>query len=572
MNTHKKGQIESGKIVIMDIFTNFWFCIPTYQRSYVWGKDEVSELIDDVKYASENSPDSQYFLGSMVLQKRAEAVLYQNNNFDFDVHDVLDGQQRLTSIFLMIAVIRDLAEEKDLRDNCQNMLFQKENRWTRTPCRNRLVYQIRDDVGIFINDFIIPIDGTKNNDILVKKVDENNLSIANMAKAVIFMRNHFSKWSIDDLNKFTNYLFHNALFIYVSSEDLDDAFRLFTILNDRGIPLSNSDILKARNLGMVSNTTDNAKWAEFWETTEGEFGRDEFDRFLSFVRTIYVKDKARESLLKEFDERIYGAKPPLLNLGEDTFKAIKLYKSAYDEAVLFNPLPTGLGNEYRNLITVMKKSLPSTDWIPAILFWYDKFKTADFLVFIKKLDNKFSADWILQMTPTQRIWNMNDILKKIENSAKTGDVLSDPAIFSYDKPGLINLLEGDIYGRRFAKYVLLRLENLYFNHTSVLPFPDELSVEHILPQNPSAGSQWNKDFNPTDKSKWLNKLGNLLLLSRRKNTSLSNLDFTDKRCRYFTSNVETLPNSCRVMGLSKFKVSDVENRHKDLLAKLSASY
>lgn len=52
---------------------------------------------------------------------------------------------------------------------------------------------------------------------------------------------------------------------------------------------------------------------EYWEEVEGEMGRDEFDRFLSLVRTIYVKDKAREGLLKEFDERIeskLGCAPP----------------------------------------------------------------------------------------------------------------------------------------------------------------------------------------------------------------------------------------------------------------------
>jgi hypothetical protein len=83
---------------------------------------------------------------------------------------------------------------------------------------------------------------------------------------------------------------------------------------------------------------DRGKWAEYWEEVEGEMGRDEFDRFLSLVRTIYVKDKAREGLLKEFDERIYGAKPPLLALGSDTFEAVKASKNAYDEAIQFDGL------------------------------------------------------------------------------------------------------------------------------------------------------------------------------------------------------------------------------------------
>ncbi len=135
-------------------------------------------------------------------------------------------------------------------------------------------------------------------------------------------------------------------------------------------------------------------------------GRDEFDRFLSLVRTIYVKDKAREGLLKEFDERIYGAKPPLLALGKETFGAVEAYKKAFDETILFDGLPASLGNTYRNRISVMRRGLPATDWIPPVLAWYRKFKTQRLLDLIARVDNKFSADWIVQLMPTQRISNM----------------------------------------------------------------------------------------------------------------------------------------------------------------------
>ena len=84
----------------------------------------------------------------------------------------------------------------------------------------------------------------------------------------------------------------------MASESLEDAFRLFTILNDRGIPLSNSDILKSMNIGVVTDETKRRKHATQWEEFEGEFGREEFDRFLGHVRTIIVKEKARENLLE----------------------------------------------------------------------------------------------------------------------------------------------------------------------------------------------------------------------------------------------------------------------------------
>ena len=61
-------QIASDKITIKDVFgEDMWFCIPDYQRPYVWGEDQISTLLDDVSHAAVNTPDSQYFLGSLVL-------------------------------------------------------------------------------------------------------------------------------------------------------------------------------------------------------------------------------------------------------------------------------------------------------------------------------------------------------------------------------------------------------------------------------------------------------------------------------------------------------------------------
>ncbi|MDO9046900.1 MAG: DUF262 domain-containing HNH endonuclease family protein [Methylobacter sp.] len=570
MSVGKKGQIESAKVVISEVFSRFWFTIPSYQRSYVWGKDEISELIDDVNYASEHSPDGQYFLGSMVLRK----VTQSGNGLNFEEYELLDGQQRLTTLYLLLASIRDRVTDDLLKKACEEMLYQQENSWKNIPGRNRIIYQIRDNVGDFMERFIKPEDGTVSSDLAAFEKTKN-LSLANMAHGLRIIRDCFDDKgrfpTMEAFGRFIKYLLNNALFIYVATEDLDDAFRLFTILNDRGIPLSNSDIIKARNLGALSNPKDEEKWAAFWEEIEGELGRDEFDRFLSLIRTIYVKDKAREGLLKEFDERIYGAKPPLLTMGLHTFEAVKAYKTAYDEAILFNPLPPGLGNQYRNRVAAMRRGLPSTDWIPPVLAWYCKFKTDKLLELVAKVDNKFSADWINQLTPTQRIQNMNDVLKAIEQAKTVDDVLTAP-VFDFDQVQLSTQLDGAIYGRRFARYVLLRLEYLYFNHSSALNLPDDLSVEHILPQNPKSTSCWIQDFTVVDQEQWLHRLGNLMLLSRRKNTSLGNLDFADKKVRYFRDNVETLPNSARVLTLLNFDSPALKSRHDDLLVRLKNSY
>lgn len=570
MRSSRKGQIESAKIVVGEVFSRFWFRIPDYQRAYVWGKDEISELLDDVNYASEHNPEGQYFLGSMVLRKATGTI----DEVSFEEYELLDGQQRLTTLMLILACIRDRVKDDKLKAACREMLFQEENRWKKIPGRNRIIYDIRDNVGAFVERYIKTDDGSRNKE-LPGIAACKNLSLANMAEGMQIIHACFDDDtrfpSPSDFVRFVSYLLNNALFIYVSTEDLDDAFRLFTILNDRGIPLSNSDILKAKNLGAITKESERIKWAEYWEDIEGEMGRDEFDRFLSLVRTIYVKDKAREGLLKEFDERIYGAKPPLLSLGTDSFEAVKAYKDAFDEAIQLDGLPQSLGNAYRNRVNVMRRGLPATDWIPPVLAWYRKFKGQKLLDFLECIDNKFSADWIVQLTPTQRITNMNEVLKAIE-SAKTPDEVLTSKVLDFERKQLMDLLDGAIYGRRFARYVLLRLEYLLASHAAPLNLPDEISVEHILPQAPSKAGQWVKDFSESLRETWLHRLGNLMLLSRRKNTSLGNLDFAEKRVRYFEDRVESLPNSQRLLALSTFTLADMEARQRDLLKRLAMSY
>lgn len=86
-----KGEIKSDKILIKDIF-KMWFRVPEYQRPYVWGSEEIHELLDDLSYAMNEKPESEYFLGSFVLQSKPEAPELGRQ---FPENDLLDGQQRI---------------------------------------------------------------------------------------------------------------------------------------------------------------------------------------------------------------------------------------------------------------------------------------------------------------------------------------------------------------------------------------------------------------------------------------------------------------------------------------------
>ena len=572
-------KIESDKLLVKDVFSK-WFRIPEYQRPYVWDKDQVMELLDDVMQARTSNPDSQYFLGSMVLRKNIK----EEGNTKYEEYDLLDGQQRLTTLFLITAVVRDLTPKTNFSrlKSCHETIYQMANPDDNIPERLRIVFDIRDQVRDFVNEYIKEEGGTAREDELKHKIDnsEEDISIKNMAKAILTIREYFENNSIDD---FFPYLRSNVLMIYVSADELEDAFRLFTVMNSRGVKLRNSDIIKADNLGQIKDSTKRLEYAKKWEDTESYFAED-FDAFLSHLRTILVKQKAAVSLLKEFEDNIYNPTlydratktktklKPLLNKGEDTFKYVDKYKKHYEQ--LFDNENYDLTSSFElyNYLQLMKKGFEADFWIAPLLRYYDRFKTDRLIDFIKMLDNKFANDWLIGLTPTFRIENVNAIIQAIDDAQIPSDVLQNKSL-ELSATDLENVFEGNIYGRRAARYLLLKLDLLFHGHTTKMEMPETISIEHILPQNPYDGSQWKQDFNDFEREEWTNKLGNLVLISRRKNSAQGNRDYIDKRDRYFKNNIELFSNSVRIFNqYPTWSLMDLTKNHSEVLQKIKSGF
>ncbi len=297
-------KIESDKLFVKDVFQK-WYRIPEYQRPFVWGPDQVIELLDDVYAARQSNPESQYFLGSMVLKKSDK----QDGATKYEEYDLLDGQQRLTTLFLITAVVRDLTPKSNIAriKTCSETIYQMANPDDNIPERSRIVFDIRDKVRDFVDTYIKSDAGTQKVDELKQlsqKIDED-ISIRNMATAILTIQGFFQNGK--SVDEFFPYLRSNVLMIYVAAEELEDAFHLFTVMNNRGIKLRNSDILKAENLAKVTDVAARTKYAKTWEGIEEYFAED-FDNFLSHLRTVLVKQKAGYNLLKEYEENIYAPK------------------------------------------------------------------------------------------------------------------------------------------------------------------------------------------------------------------------------------------------------------------------
>ncbi|HHY6926808.1 TPA: DUF262 domain-containing protein [Burkholderia ambifaria] len=574
-------EIKSEKILVKDIFSTMWFRIPEYQRPYIWSRDEVDDLLDDLTFAQVEKPDTEYFLGSFVFQSKPAGT---TDDQEFDENDLLDGQQRMTTLLMLFACIRDLATEENVRTSCQKSIFQKGDDIDEIPERTRIVFSIRKEVQDFVDEFVKADGGTSREaDLERLAAKSEDPSIPNMARAILEMRRYLQDREANvQLGNFLRFLRNRVLLIYISTEDLDDAFRLFTILNARGVPLRNSDILKSMNLGALPAQDDAAKarFAKLWEDAEGELG-DDFDRFLNHLRTILLKDKARLNLLHEFEDKIYSPKekdkstgqkkPALLEKGKPTFQFIERYLKYYSTLLGGgNYDDTGSTFEFDNLIKVMVTGLPSSDWIPPLLRYFDRFKHDRLLDFLVLLDNKFSSDWIAQYTPTERIENMNEVIRVIEAASTSNDVLQNKC-FNVDGAGVIRAVDGPVYGRRFTRYLLIKLDFLYHDHAHRMAF-ESLSVEHVLPQKPSTDSQWRADFSDEQRKDLTNRIGNLVLITTKKNTSQGNADYDIKRMKYFAKKINTCPNSLRVLQSAKWTPFELLANQKTVIAKICQHY
>lgn len=572
--------IESGKLFIQDVFEK-WYRIPEYQRPYVWEDDQVTELLTDITDANTANPDAEYFLGSLVLRKNEK----NESNLEFTEYDVLDGQQRLTTLFLIHSVIRDSVTDPTSKrfQTTSEAIYVQEDKDNNKPERMRIIFDIRDEVKSFVYNHIKQWKGTNDERVFNRYSTDKNgdISIKNMAKAILTIKEFFNNgFSIDEFYK---YLRTKVLLIYVASENLEDAFHLFTVMNNRGIKLRNSDILKAENLKNVHPESDRILLAKNWEKIEEYFG-EEFDNFLSHLRTILVKNKASYNLLKEYEENIYKPRTydrtlkrynftaPLLAKGKDTFSFIQKYFKHYndlfdvDSELLKNNLPL------KNKLRLMKVGFEADFWMPPLLAFYNKYSDTSFLDFVNLLDNKFSSDWITSQTFTTRLENMNKLIKVIEDSNSPNDILNSD-LLKYNGNDLVRILNLSIYGRKYARYLLLKVDHNIHGDTTAFDPPQQISIEHILPQNPSDNSTWVADFSQVEREFWSNKIGNLVLISRRKNSSLSNLDYATKRSRYFSGNVELFSNSIRIWNdYATWKSDDLKSNHKTVLNKLIKMY
>ena len=525
----KNHEIGYGKQNIGDVF-NEWYTVPSYQRNYVWESDQIEDFLNDMEDNYEEHANDEYFLGSFIIQNK------KDNN------DLLDGQQRITTLFLFFAFMRDYDRTPDkLRRSLQDMLYQEENLVKRIASRVRLTYQIRGSVKEFIKEKIIPEGSITSNWEEIVKTAENyraNISERHICNTLVCFKKYFDERPYIDITKYIQFITNNVVMIYISADRLEDAFRLFSIMNDRGLKLSNADILKSSNLEHLSDKNDVDDYAKRWEDMQADLGND-IDRFLLYVRNMILKSMVKTNLLDEYENNIF--KPEKLQRGEAFFKMVFKTYETYDKII---NLTDNYDVPFGNLIRVLLGSMQNTEWIPSILLYYQKFQDKGLLAYTKKVVCKNIADSICGESPSSRIDALNKIMVEVEAASAPDDILNADC-FKFDSVKFLANIQMDVYGHFYTKPLLMLLEYEEQDNSLVNSF-NQISIEHILPQTPSATSKWVQDFTEEQRTEMTHKVGNLCLIGRRKNTSLGNLDYMDKRKRYFEKNINSFARTLQI--------------------------
>ncbi|OCA81264.1 DUF262 domain-containing protein [Pseudobacillus wudalianchiensis] len=560
-------KIEAKEILFKDLFgSKFAFKIPGYQRQYSWEKDQLEQLFEDIKEAMELKEDS-YFLGSVILQ-----VIDQKSD-NSGMYDVVDGQQRLTTLTILLAVMRDLITNPKAKTTLQSKIYQEADPYEDKPETVRL--RVRDRDYSFFKKYILEEGGTK------LTVNEPDLTESQdrMTKAIhIFSEKFLENGQLDEqlVDNMIHFILNKCMFVYVKTGTFTSAFRLFSILNDRGMPLSNADLLKSTNLGAIAET-ERLHYQNLWEAMEEELGREELEKLLGYIRLIFVKEKARKTIQEEYEEKIFAKNPDFR--GKQFIEYVKQFADIYREKVLNADIQTTdkeIAVKYHGLLTLMRDFIPSSDWIPVLIHFIQKFQSPNEIYsFLRVLERKFVMSWIKGITPTGRVTEVVKMIQAVDNASDPNDVAKEKIFQTSEdyKAVKINIQVDDLYKKKYAKYLLLRLDmSLNENANVKKSYTGVISVEHILPQNPSEGSSWRQDFTEEERKAWTNRLGNLVLLSRKKNSSANNREFPIKLQKYFSNGITDFELTKDLKKFQQWTVKECESRHEDLIDRLMAIY
>lgn len=496
------------------------FIIPIYQRTYSWTKRECDQLWNDILRTGKDEDVSAHFVGSIVY---IEQGLYQVSN-QLPLL-VIDGQQRLTTIMLMLeALARNLGSGEPVSGFSAKKL--------------RHYYLLN------------PLEeGERAFKLLLTQTDKETLLAIVQQKPLpehcsLRISENFARFDeqIRDLGEdgLHALCFGLSKLIVVDislSRDQDNPQLIFESMNSTGRALSQADLIRNFVLMGLEPKHQARVYNDMWRPMELDFGQEaygaHFDSFMRHYLTLKTGDIPNvRAVYEAFKD--YANSPQVVNSGVDALVAdIQRFAGYYCSMALDKEQDTALAAAFRDL-----RELTVNVAYPFLLQLYHDYTTgplsaSDFEQVIRLVESYVFRRAVCDI-PTNSLNKTfvtfgREIDKDNYLESIQAHLLGLPSYrrFPKDEEFKRALRERDLYNFPRRSYWLRRFEN--FGRKEQVPV-NEYTIEHILPQNPNLSSKWRECLGPNWREiqeKWLHTLGNLTLTAY--NAEYSDHPFSEKR-------------------------------------------
>ena len=555
-------KISGSEYPLAKIFSSeFEYIIPSYQRPYAWTVDQASELFDDLYDFYQSEQDEGYFLGSIVLIKQEGAPRAE----------VIDGQQRLTTLTILLSALASKTEGEDRATLCK-YIVEPGNRFEGLEAKPRLTLRERD------RDFFAGYVQTLKFEELLALGSQ---SIENEAQKNIQLNSKLLLERLDSrfgannegLQRFVAFLLQRCFLVAVSTPSQQSAFRVFSVMNNRGLDLQPTDIIKADVIGKIRDK-DQAPYNERWEDLEVELGRSGFNDLFAYVRMIFAKEKAKRALLEEFRMHVLPnvKKPESLIVD-----ILEPYGEALDTLRNANYRSERDAQEINNYLRWLGR-IDNSDWIPpSMMFLAQKKNDAAYIHwFFERMERLAAYLHVCAKNVNERIERYSKVVQQLERSHSLTTPVMSIELTNDEKQEFLKRLDEDIYHltARRRNYLILRLDSFIADGAASYD-ANLLTIEHVLPQTVSDSSEWAAIWPLVDARKlWVHRLANLVPLNKRRNSAAQNYDFETKKSAYFSGRkgVSSYAITTQVLTENAWTPDVVEKRQEKLLGILSENW
>lgn len=537
--------------------------IPPYQRHYKWTDDEVDQLWTDLEESQNQNPNGNYFLGSIITAEPEKKTRYV---------DVVDGQQRLTTLIILFCVIRDLYPtiNEDSKDEYAINLttiqraITAENDGTERLRMQQRLYPDDSAITDFIENIITEgatkkLEPQKPSDIKSDKPKYKYINTAlNFRKKLM----NLGKDGKGKVEVFVNYLFNKVQVIRINCKDITFAVKLFQVINTRGLDLAPSDLIKSFLLQEIT---------AYFPKDELEHPIRQFIFDWAAVENM-AKDceTDMDDLLNIYLYYILANNPPK-SLFEELSKQIK------DQIKSHNKTPTDVFGDIKRFAENYKNEIYNQDDKVIYSFWYLPWQTHwksilltalhveyhDYAKLAEVLRRFYYLHWTAGKTLTRVKQTSFNIIKKVKDKEPIENIIK-MLQEKIEKEKIVNetieAFKGEkIADEKWCKPILLLLEYEAADNSKLafVEWTKKLHLEHILPDGYTPRKEWGHISNSVA-DEYLDSAGNLTLLCGSKNIRASNKPFREKIKAYKGTGLEGDKQGITSFAITQKIVSDYE--------------